>query len=281
MDKILNWISKNKKKMVFVIGIIIVSPMLVVHILYQFDLGICWISSKWEPGDMLGYFGDVLSFLGATVLGYVAICQTEKANALSEKILEFDLIKSKPCLDFVNAQKYNIGFICDGFAIEEKYKQDEVMVLRLLYTTNPRTGMTKNIGVLECEVTNSGHSDIRFIYIEKVIFYFSTRDKRSRNPIIPILTGNLTLKVDEKKKFIIQVDREVLNEDDCEDVWYEDNCSTFMPHMELLLHIITTDGIEYREEIAWESSWRSLLQNSGQLLERELYVQKLEVKMIE
>ena len=91
MEKFLEWIRKNKKLFIFFIIIIVFLPIVSIHFLFKLKANIYWLQSEWEPGELLGYFGDLLSFLGTVSLGIIAIYQTEKANSLSNKLVELVL----------------------------------------------------------------------------------------------------------------------------------------------------------------------------------------------
>ena len=277
MEKLLSWIEKNKKKTIVIITGIIIVPMLLVHILFKIKTGCYLLQADWESGDMLGYFGDVLSFLGTIVLGYVAIRQTEKANAISEKLMEMDIVKSKPCFDFVNSQLYVMSIKGDKEEIEEAYSEDNCMILDILYTSEPRGIARTNIGQIELEIINTGHSDIRFIYVEKIRFYLSASDTRSGKEKIAYIRGNTNLKVDEKKYLLIQIDREFVNDEDFLDSWYEDNSEKIMPHLELSLHLVTTDGVDYYEKIVCASNWKCGMRSDRKGIERELTVLQVDV----
>ena len=277
MEKILKWINEHKKLSIFLIAIIVFLPIIVIHLLFKIKIGWSWITAEWEAGDVLGYFGDVLSFVGTIILGYVAICQTQKANNISEKLMEIDLVKMKPCFDFRNSQKYFISLIDDGCKIEKKYESDETIFLDILFTANPRTGMSTNICSIILDVTNSGHSDIRFVYVEKINFYLLVTDKRNKNEKIAMFNGSSDIKVGETKKMIIQVRREFVDDKDLYDTWYKDNKDKIMPRLEMSLHIVTTDGVDYYENIVCGTCWNCEMKSDINCIERELSIMKLEV----
>ena len=81
---------------------------LLINILFKFDFNIWWFESEWGAGDALNFFGSILSFIGTIVLGTISIWQTSKANNLSEKLLEKDLLEST---DFIRLKnKINIDY---------------------------------------------------------------------------------------------------------------------------------------------------------------------------
>lgn len=279
MNKILEWINKHKKLTVILLVIAIFLPIVTIHILFKIRSNCYWIEAEWGAGDVLGYFGDVLSFTGTVVLGYVAIRQTEKANLISEKLLETDLIKTKPCFDFINAQKYTMDFGGNELYTNELRAQDNNMILNILLTSNPRSGMETNIGIIKCTVTNSGHSDIRFIFIEKINFYLAVTDSRNTNEVISMFIGDTSIKTGESKTLQIKVNREFLNDNDLEDTWYKDNAQYIMPHLDMDLHIVTMDGVDYYEKISWGSNWDETMESTREYIERELSVTQLEVNI--
>lgn len=277
MEKALKWIDEHKKLSIFLIVIIIFMPIIIIHVLFKIKTGYYWIVAEWEAGDVLGYFGDVLSFVGTIILGYVAICQTQKANNISEKLMEMDLVKMKPCFDFKNSQKFFISLIDDANRVRERYKCDEVIFLDALITANPRTGMTTNVCSIVLDVTNSGHSDIRFVFIESIDFYLLVMDKRNQNKKLAMITGNSDIKVGETKKMIIQISREFVDNEDLKDTWYKDNKDKIMPHLEMLLHIVTVDGVDYYENIVCGTSWDQEMKSNTNCIERQLNIVKLDV----
>ena len=277
MEKVLKWINKHKRLSVLVIVIIIFMPIIVIHFLFKIRTGCYLITAEWAAGDVLGYFGDVLSFVGTIILGYVAICQTQKANNISEKLMEMDIVKMKPCFDFKNSQRFFMSLIDDANKVQENYKSDKAIFLDVLITANPRTGMTTNVSSMVLDVTNSGHSDIRFVFVENIDFYLLVMDKRNKNEKIPMIIGNSDIKIGETKKLIIQIRREFVDEDDLKDTLYKDNVENIMPHLEMQLHIVTTDGIDYYENIVCGTNWDQEMKNKTNCIERELNIMKVEV----
>ena len=183
----------------------------------------------------------------------------------------------KPCFDFKNSQKFFISLIDDANRVRERYKCDEVIFLDALITANPRTGMTTNVCSIVLDVTNSGHSDIRFVFIESIDFYLLVMDKRNQNKKLAMITGNSDIKVGETKKMIIQISREFVDNEDLKDTWYKDNKDKIMPHLEMLLHIVTVDGVDYYENIVCGTSWDQEMKSNTNCIERQLNIVKLDV----
>lgn len=57
--------------------------LFVVQILFSIPAPFKWLEAVWKAGDFI-------SFVGTMVLGYVAISQTERANKMSERILDIE-----------------------------------------------------------------------------------------------------------------------------------------------------------------------------------------------
>ncbi|MEE0596763.1 MAG: hypothetical protein UDD43_08615 [Agathobacter sp.] len=277
MEKILKWVNEHKKISVLLIVIIVLLPIIIIHFLFKIKSGCYWIIAEWGAGDALGYFGDVLSFIGTIILGYVAICQTQKANNISEKLMEMELVKMKPCFDFINSQKLFISLIDDADKLKQIYKSEEAVFLDVLITTTPRTGMCTFVCSIVLDVFNSGHSDIRCVYAEIIDFYLFVGDKRNKEKRIAMITGGSDIKVGETKKLIIQIRREFVDEDDLKDTLYRDNIDNIMPHLEMRLHIVTIDGTDYYENVVLGTSWNCAMSSKINCIERELNVIDLEV----
>ena len=50
-----------------------------------------------------------------------------------------------------------------------------------------------------------------------------------------------------------------------------------MPHLEMKLHLVTAEGIDYYERIECASNWNSEMKSQKNSIERELVVMRLEV----
>lgn len=57
--------------------------LFVVQILFSIPAPCKWLDAVWEAGDFI-------SFVGTMVLGYVAISQTERANKMSERLMDIE-----------------------------------------------------------------------------------------------------------------------------------------------------------------------------------------------
>ena len=76
---------------------------------------------------------------------------------------------------------------------------------------------------------------------------------------------------------IIQISREFVDNEDLKDTWYKDNKDKIMPHLEMLLHIVTVDGVDYYENIVCGTSWDQEMKSNTNCIERQLNIVKLDV----
>lgn len=88
VKEIKSFINKYKKSIVLwgLIGFFL--PMIIVHILFKWNSGIDFLVAEWSAGDVLGYIGTILSFVGTIILSILALQAANKANDLSKKVIE-------------------------------------------------------------------------------------------------------------------------------------------------------------------------------------------------
>lgn len=82
---------KNYKRTILICSaLIFFIPLIVVHLLFKWYSGIEFFVAEWGAGDILGYIGTMLSFAGTIVLSVLALQASQKANALSKKVIELE-----------------------------------------------------------------------------------------------------------------------------------------------------------------------------------------------
>lgn len=242
--------------MIILIIAIIILPMLLIHLFFKIKSNCYWIQAEWEAGEVLGYFGDILSLIGTVVLGYIAIAQTEKANQLNEELVKIEKDRIKPCLDISSLQPYKIFLAEDMNKKLDEINRSAVMMINLLYTSCPRTGIETESALIELEVCNSGFSDIRRILVKTSTFYLAINDPyNSQNEKIALMSGDTCLKVGESKKLYIWVQREISCDEELSNDWYKGNIYKLMPHMEFEFVLETVTGNDYIEKISCGSNW--------------------------
>lgn len=278
MDKILKWIKIHKKLTTTLIILIILLPIIVIHLLFKIHSNCYWIEAEWQAGEILGYFGDVLAFIGTIVLGYVAIMQAEKANNLNNELLKIEKNRIKPCFD-ISSQLYKIFLEEDMNEKLNELDRNNVMIMDLLYTITPRTGVTTDSALLELDVLNSGFSDIRRIFVKKAFFYLSVSEPIDcNNEKIVTMYGNNTLKAGETKKLYIHIQREVSDDEEWSNNWYTNNIDKLMPHMEFEIEMETIEGNSYIEKIVCGSSWDISMKNIRTTATRAIGVTEVDIQ---
>lgn len=65
-------------------------PLFIVHYLFKWHSGIDFIVAEWSAGELLEYIGTILSFVGTIILGALALQASQKANKLSEKVIDME-----------------------------------------------------------------------------------------------------------------------------------------------------------------------------------------------
>ena len=85
---------KNSRKIALcTLGIIAIFalPLLIVHLLFKWNSGVDFFVAKWSAGDALAYVGTMLTFIGTIALSYMALKASNKANELSQKVIDMEL----------------------------------------------------------------------------------------------------------------------------------------------------------------------------------------------
>ena len=280
MEKIINWIIQHKKISIAFIFVCIFLPILVTHILFKIHSNCYWIEAEWKAGELLGYFGDVLSFVGTIVLGIVAVSQTQKANNMNKELLMIEKNRIKPCMD-ISSQIYKIYLAENINEKISKIDRNNVMIMDLMYTKNPQTGITVESVLIELNVFNSGGSDIRRIFVKNPYFYLSVIDPfNCESEKLVLMSGNTGLKVGENRKLYIHVTREVDSDKEIFNRWYEEHSKKLMPHMEFEFTLETIEGNSYAEKITCGSSWDSSMKSTKTLAVRSAAITDISVNEI-
>ena len=275
MEKIINWIIHHKKITIILLLLMIFGPMILIHILYKIHLNCYWIESDWTSGELLGYYGNVLSFIGTIVLGYIAIMQTENANKINGEFLEIEKNRIKPCLNISTSKLYKI-YLENHIEEMNRICINEAIILNLLFPKEPRTGCIDHRALIELEVYNSGGSGIKNITIKDIFFYISASDPFNCNGnMISFIGGNTNLPVQERKKLYIDIKREISFDGELRNTWYQDNIEKIMPYMEIEFILETITGDIYREKIICESFFDQNMQNNGNIITRAIGISDL------
>ncbi|OYO99747.1 hypothetical protein CG709_11745, partial [Lachnotalea glycerini] len=94
MKKLIDWIKNNL--LISVLFALIGVPLLI-HIIYKIPAPSNLFITTWNDGagEILSYYGIVLSCIATSYLTYFAIQQSGKANELSERLLNIEEINKK------------------------------------------------------------------------------------------------------------------------------------------------------------------------------------------
>ena len=278
MKEILQWIRKHKRLTMMLLVLVVFLPIIVIHILFKIKSNCYWIQAEWDAGYMLGYCGDVLSFIGTIVLGYIAVMQTERANHMNQELLNIEKSRVKPYFDISSSQLYKIFLAEDMDEKLNELDRNSVMIMDLLCALNPRTGLVTDSALIELEVLNSGYSDIRRVMVRRAYFYLSVSEPiEYNNEKIAIIYGNTAIKSNESRLFYIHIKREIVDTEELYKNWYKDNIDKIMPRMEFELELETVTGNFYIEKIECGSSWDISMKNTNNTATRAIGVTKIQI----
>jgi len=90
MKELFEVLKKYKKTIILTSLICFIIPLLVIHCLFKWYSGIEFLVAEWTAGELLGYVGTILSFVGTVILGILALQASQKANKLSEKVIDIE-----------------------------------------------------------------------------------------------------------------------------------------------------------------------------------------------
>ena len=79
------WIKKHKLIVIISSIILIFGVPLIIHVLFKIHAGIPFLEAEWSAGEMLGYYGSILSFIGTVVLGALALYQNRLIKEEADK----------------------------------------------------------------------------------------------------------------------------------------------------------------------------------------------------
>ena len=61
-------------------------PLLIVHILYKWYLGVDWLIPKWDAGKVLTYIAGFEAFIGTVFLGVVSFEQNRRSEEANKEL---------------------------------------------------------------------------------------------------------------------------------------------------------------------------------------------------
>lgn len=79
------WIKKHKSIVIFIVFIIIVGIPCLIHVLFKIHPTNTFFTAEWTAGDLLGYYGSILAFVGTVILGILALYQNHLIKIEADK----------------------------------------------------------------------------------------------------------------------------------------------------------------------------------------------------
>lgn len=88
LEEIKKFWKKHKTKIIVWSMIGIFCPLIIVHLLFKWKTGVDFFEAEWSAGELLEYIGTILTFISTIILSVLALHSSNKANKLSEKVIE-------------------------------------------------------------------------------------------------------------------------------------------------------------------------------------------------
>lgn len=164
--------------------------LLIVQILYSTPAPFKWLIAVWNAGDLI-------SFVGTMVLGYVAISQTEWANKISERLL--DLENNKYKLDI-----RPFVLLTDWKAYELNQEQLLIDSNKLYVQIEKHTNTTPLLG-LGLNLTNTTNSYLTLEYLQAYSQRVSWTNSTTNQP-----NKKLYLSPGESKEIVFYASQEYM-----------------------------------------------------------------------
>lgn len=111
-----DWMKKNWSTVLIVIIIVIIIVPFLINIAFKVNAINNLFKAEWNAGDVLSYYGDILSFIGTVSLGLLSLWQNkkieEKSNEHTRYLENIEKIKNLPELkiahELSNGQLQNL-----------------------------------------------------------------------------------------------------------------------------------------------------------------------------
>lgn len=88
LEEIKKFWTKHKKVIIIWVLVGFFLPLIVVHLLFKWYSGVDFLVAEWSAGELLEYIGTILTFISTIILSVLALQSSNKANKLSEKVIE-------------------------------------------------------------------------------------------------------------------------------------------------------------------------------------------------
>jgi len=95
MKKIVDWINSHKIITICIALALFVVQPIAVHWMFKTKAATPFWEKTWDAGDLLGYVAGFEAFIGTVFLGVVAARQNDRANDISERLLNHEEERAK------------------------------------------------------------------------------------------------------------------------------------------------------------------------------------------
>lgn len=149
LNRIVDWIKHHKVTMLWSGVVIFFLPLILVYIFSKLNSHIGWLSAEFTAGDVLAYIAGFEAFIGTIVLGFITVCQSEKASRENERLSRennfLQRISVQRLLPLVSVK----SIVIENSAITTKlYSQDKASTVEVADTVTPKKRETHIITYL-------------------------------------------------------------------------------------------------------------------------------------
>ena len=183
----MKWIKQQLVKGWFWIGTTILF-LVSIQILFRIEAPCKWLDAVWEAGDLI-------SFIGTLVLGYVAVLQTQRANDMaadanetSRKLIELQKAEYTPVVtvnNFAGITKHTLSHVnmavCSEIIVHEMRCSDgEVLVGHSISLIDDKCDLSKKLYCRDYEIhmEYSGHFVVESFQIKEICFAENCFEKK-------------------------------------------------------------------------------------------------------
>lgn len=199
------------------IGIIIL-PLIVIHFLFKIKTNCYWIEADWESGDVLGYWGAVLSFLGTVVLGYVSLLLNEKAVQQNDKIVNMQHNQEK-AISIFNQEEQLVLYSKNEDPILFRRLDKEGIDVSFDYITD--TYNTRDIMILEVYLKNLTNNAVTGLTIDEFDIVIDEKNIKPIRGLNEECSAFISEKGNQKLKIILTGLKTILSDEQWKDMKIE------------------------------------------------------------
>jgi heme/copper-type cytochrome/quinol oxidase subunit 2 len=154
MEEIIEWINKHKIIAFIILVNFVIVPALFCHIIYKFNAPGKWLDGEFTAGELLGYMGSALSFIGTIILGFIAIKQnaelkdlTRHQNGTNDKMMELTDKAYKVSADMLEIEKEKmLPVVSIDMENSKAYTSDRGNFIKLFFKNETE------VKIFKCEI---------------------------------------------------------------------------------------------------------------------------------